>query len=171
MKTEQQIIDDIFQMVKHDRFGHVISGHVYKNGTRPRDSQLEDIVVILTTADAHYQIQNGYITILCYVPDIQPYANGVYVKDGCRLVELEYVAKTFAESLTCAVSNYNFTISRLVSIAIEEIHQHAVSLQLSFRYACNEENDNRPVLATEDEELLVTGCAYLLEDALIELNV
>lgn len=168
MKTEEQVITDMMDMIKADRFAHLINGQVYRQTMRPRNSQMEDITVAVTAIDGDYQIQNGFISVMCYVPDIQPYADGVYVKDSFRIEELQYVAKTFAESLTCEVSNYRFAVRTLTSIPIDEIHQHAISLQLSFQYVCTDD-DEQPVLISEDGDILVTGCAYLTEDALIEI--
>lgn len=47
-KTGKQVQGDIYQLLKDSTLYTMISGDVYRNGYRPRDSRLEDAVVIFT---------------------------------------------------------------------------------------------------------------------------
>ena len=82
-KTSKQIQGDIYNLLKGSALCSMISGDVYRSGYRPRDSRLEDAVVIFTTGLPD-QIQTGVVTVNIYVPDIDPYQNGVLVEDGER---------------------------------------------------------------------------------------
>lgn len=111
-----------------------ISGSVYRNGYRPRDSRLEDAVVTFT-AGLPDQIETGVVTVNIYVPDIDPDDNGTWVEDGCRTEELETLAQQWADSLTAARSNYRFSLQQTIYTETEpEINQHFVVIKLKYQY-------------------------------------
>ena len=91
-KTGKQVQGDVYQMLKDSALCSMISGAVYRGGYRPRDSHKEDVVVIFT-AGIPDQIQTGVVTVNIFVPDIDPYDNGVLVEDGERTAELERYAQ------------------------------------------------------------------------------
>lgn len=68
-KTGKQIQGDIYQLLKDSTLYTLISGEVYRNGYRPRDSRKEDAVVTFT-AGFPTEIQEGVVTVNIYVPDI-----------------------------------------------------------------------------------------------------
>ena len=68
-KTGKQIQGDIRKLLMDSTLYTKISGEVYRNGYRPRDSRREDAVVIFT-AGMPEQIQTGVVTINIFVPDI-----------------------------------------------------------------------------------------------------
>ena len=82
-KTSKQVQGDVYRLLKDSTLYSMISGEVYRQGYRPRDSRLEDAVVIFT-AGLPDQIQTGVVTVHIYCPDIDPYGNGVLVEDGDR---------------------------------------------------------------------------------------
>ena len=47
-KTAKEIVGDIMDLIKADPIAKLVDGRVYRQGFRPRDSKLEDIVVIHT---------------------------------------------------------------------------------------------------------------------------
>ena len=101
-KTGKQVQGDVYQLLKDSTLYTMISGDVYRNGYRPRDSRLEDAVVIFT-AGLPNQIQTGVVTVNIFVPDIDPYDNGVFVEDGQRTEALERLAAEWVYSLTAEV--------------------------------------------------------------------
>jgi len=112
----------------------MITGDVYRYGMRPRDSRLEDAVVIFTTG-VPTQVEEGVVTINIYVPDVDPYENGVLVEDGERTEELEAAAQQWVESLTTSVSNYKFRLQMAIFTEEEpEINQHFVVVRLGYQY-------------------------------------
>ncbi len=132
-KTGQQVEDDIYGMLKNSPIAELINGQIYKDGMRPRDSNLEDAVVKFVTG-LDNQIQTGTVVINIYVPDIDPFDNGVLVRDITRCTEIETTACTWVKSLTTAVSDYRFSLAQTIYTEKEEaIGQHFVSIRLNFQ--------------------------------------
>lgn len=133
-KTAKQIQGDVYQLLKDSTLYTMISGEVYRKGYRPRNSQLEDAVVIFTTG-LPTEIQEGVVTVQLFVPDIDPFDNGVLVEDGQRSEALEKAAAEWVESLTTAVSNYRFKLQQTIYTEEEaEINQHFIVVRLRYRY-------------------------------------
>lgn len=133
MKTGHQIQTDVYNLLRGSSFVEGLSGGLYRQGTRPRDSRLEDCIVIFTTADAE-QVQEGVVTLNVYVPDIYPYTNGLPVENIARCEELEGLLQEWVDSLTAGVSDYLFKLkSAIHTQRDEDIHQSFVVARLSFR--------------------------------------
>lgn len=133
-KTGKQIEGDIYAMLRNSTLSTMISGGVYRKGYRPKDSKLEDAIVIFTGGFST-EIQTGVVTVNIYVPDIDPYDNGTLVEDGGRTAELELLAKEWVKSLTLDRSNYNFSLSQTIYTEEEpSINQHFVVVKLAYRY-------------------------------------
>lgn len=132
MKTSKQIQGDVYRMLKDSLLANEISGGVYRKGMRPRDSRLEDAVVAFT-AGTPGEIQSGVVTINIYIPDIDPYDNGVYVEDGERAEELERLAADWVQDLTADRSDYLFSLQNTITTEEdEEIKQHFVVVKLRY---------------------------------------
>lgn len=133
-KTGKQVQGDIYQLLKDSTLYTMISGDVYRSGYRPRDSRLEDAVVIFT-AGLPDQIQTGVVTVNIFVPDIDPYDNGVLVEDGERTAEVERLAQVWVDSLSAEVSCYKFKLQSTIYTEEEaEINQHFVVVKLGYSY-------------------------------------
>ena len=131
-KTGKEIQGDVLELLKSGSLASAINGGVYRSGYRPRDSRLEDAVVIFTAGLAD-QIQTGVITVNVYFPDIE--LNGVWVEDGVRGQQLERAAQDWVNSLTCGVSNYRFGLQASITTEpAQEIQQHFVVIMLRYRY-------------------------------------
>lgn len=137
--TAKQIQGDVYTFLKDSVLCSMISGDVYRNGLRPRDSGKEDAVVIFTTGLPD-QIQTGVVTVNIYVPDIDPYGNGVLVEDGRRTAELESLAAEWVESLSAGLSNYRFRLQQTIYTEEDaDIRQHFVVVKLRFEYFGNDD--------------------------------
>lgn len=175
-KTGKQIQGDIYRLLRDSTLYTLISGEVYRNGLRPRDSQKEDAVVTFTVGLPD-QIQTGVVTVNIFVPDIDPDDNGTWVEDGRRAEELEKLAQEWADSLTAEVSCYKFKLQQTIYTEAEpEINQHFVVVKLKYEYfgednapiqtpqsamidAQDTDTDDGylPILETEDgEEVIIT---------------
>ena len=131
-KTSREIQGDIYQLLRSSNLRSTISGDVYRDGMRPRDSRLEDAIVIFT-AGLSNQVQTGVVTINVYVPDIDPYGNGVLVEDVERTEQIEKSAQAWVDSLTTAVSCYKFKLQQTIYTETDEsISQHFVVVRLQF---------------------------------------
>lgn len=133
-KTAKQIQGDVYTLLRDSTLCSMISGGVYRNGLRPRDSRLEDAVVTFTTGLPD-QIQTGVVTINIFVPDIDPYENGVMVEDTERTEEVETLAQSWVDSLTCDVSNYRFKLQQTIYTEAEpQTNEHFVVVKLRYSY-------------------------------------
>lgn len=133
-KTSKQVQGDIYRLLKDSTLYTMISGEVYRQGCRPRDSQKEDAVVIFTTGLPN-QVQTGVVTVNIYVPDIDPYNNGVWVEDGERTERIERLAQEWVDSLTAEVSCYLFELQQTIYTEEEaDIGQHFVVVKLKYKY-------------------------------------
>lgn len=139
IKTAKQIQGDVYQLLRNSTLCSMISGDVYRSGLRPRDSKLEDAIVIFTTGLPD-QIQTGVVTINIYFPDIDPYNNGVLVENALRGSQLELLAAEWVDSLKAGVSNYKFELQQTIYTEAEaDINQHFVVVKLKYRYFDNED--------------------------------
>jgi|GEM_PF-164191 len=133
-KTGKKIQSDVYQLLRDSTLYTIISGEVYRGGFRPRDSRLEDAEVIFTTGLTD-QIQSGVVTVNIFVPDIDPWGNGVLVEDSERTEQLEAYAQAWVDSLTAEVSNYKFELQQTIFTEEEpQIHQHFVVVRLRYEY-------------------------------------
>ena len=133
-KTSKQVQGDIYQLLKDSTLYTMISGEVYRQGYRPRDSRKEDAVVIFTTGLPN-QIQTGVVTVNLFVPNIEPYDNGVWVEDGERTERVERLAQEWVDNLTTEVSCYKFKLQQTIYTEEEaEIKQHFVVVKLKYEY-------------------------------------
>lgn len=134
-KTGKQIQGDIYLLLKHSLLAEELSGGVYRNGYRPRDSRLEDAIVTFTAGLSDTDIQTGVVTINIYVPDIDPYDNGVWVEDGQRTEEVEQMAQAWVDDLTADRSNYLFSLKQTITTVEEsETREHFVVIKLGYSY-------------------------------------
>ena len=141
-KTSKQIQGDIYNLMKGSALCSMISGDVYRSGYRPRDSRLEDAVVIFTTGLPD-QIQTGVVTVNIYVPDIDPYQNGVLVEDGERTETIERLAQKWVDGLTTDRSCYKFRLQQTIYTEEEpDIHQHFIVVKLKYEYF---DDDDAPI--------------------------
>lgn len=132
-KTAKQVQTDIIELIRNSELAADISGEVYRNGYRHRDSRLEDIVVTFTTGLPD-EIQTGVVTINVYVPDIDPYGNGVLVEDGERTEALEILSQKWVDSLMGSGTNYVFKLRQTIyTEAEQDINQHFVVIKLGYK--------------------------------------
>lgn len=133
-KTGKEVQSDVMTLLKNSELPSLISGDVYRNGYRPRDSKKEDAIVIFT-AGLPTEIQTGVVTLNIYVPDIDPFANGVLVEDGKRCEVLEQACAFWVNSLNTSLSNYKFELQQTIYTEEEpSISQHFIVVKLKYKY-------------------------------------
>lgn len=132
-KTGKQVQGDLYRILKDSSLYSEISGGVYREGCRPRNSDKEDAVVVFT-AGLVGQVQTGVVTINIYVPGVDPYDNGVFVEDGQRCEELEVLAQAWVDDIVESVNTYEFELDGSISTLWEaEINQSFIVIKLSYR--------------------------------------
>jgi len=134
IRTSKQVQGDIYQFLKDSTLSSMISGAVYRNGMRPRDSRKEDAVVTFV-AGLPGEVQTGVVVVNIYVADVDPWDNGALVEDSGRTEEIELAAAEWVESLTCARSDYKFGLAATIQTYEDApIHQHFVSVRIKYDY-------------------------------------
>lgn len=133
--TGNRVAGDFYRMVKSSALAEAVSGNVYRSPElRPRDSDREDIVVKFK-AGLTGDIQTGEVTVLIFVPDFEPFGNGVLTEDIERTTEIEALAQQWVDSLTADVSCYRLRLVPTIrTVAVAGIPQHAVSIALPYEY-------------------------------------
>lgn len=130
-KNALKIEDDIYNALV-DVFPGIISGTLYKEGTRPTDAKTEDAVIIVSGGDVE-QIQTGRAHINIYVQDIDN-SSGNLVEDKGRLTELSDCDEAIVEALNNALfEEYSFRLNKMTdTFAERDINQHFVNVNLEF---------------------------------------
>lgn len=127
-----EIEADVFKIVSGSGIKKSISGRVYRDGMRPKNAKTEDIVVsFLTGTDG--QIQQGYVLVHVYVPDIlSPNGDGELVKNISRI-------KVLQSAVNDSLSNienpeYLFEITDTPkTYEVEGMRQHFINVRLFYK--------------------------------------
>lgn len=132
--TAKDVQGHFYNLLRQSPLAAGISGGVYRAGFRPRDSRLEDAVVIFT-AGLPDQIESGSVTINVYVADIDPDHDGTWVENGARTAAIERMAADWAGSLTAAGSGFKTSLMQAVHTQEEpQTRQHFVVVRLAYEY-------------------------------------
>ena len=137
--TSKRVQGDIYRLLKRSSLAASLSGQVYRQGMRPRDSRQEDAVVIFTTGLPD-QVQSGVVTVNIFVPDVEGVGTGVLEEDGKRCEEIEAAAAAWVKTLTADKSCYRDTPQQEIYTEDEpETNQHFVVVKLKYRFFDGEE--------------------------------
>jgi len=140
-KTGTQVLTDVYGWLRGSALADMVSGGVYYAETRPRDSKLEDIVVGYL-AGVPADLQQIVVNINIFVPDIDPWDNGVFTPDIARIAAVETAAAEWANSLTVGTTDGKYQVSLYDNIHSGEaagIGQHYINIQLRLRHWSNYE--------------------------------
>lgn len=131
-KTAKEIQGDFISFLRGTTLASAVNGQIYRKGYRPRDSKAEDIVVTFMSGRTS-QIQTGIVLVQIFVPDIDPFNNGVFVEDGARTEQLERTAQDWLNNLNPATINYKISLNGTISTDYDEdINQHFVVMMLDY---------------------------------------
>lgn len=131
IKGKAQIEQDVYDALG-TFFKGKISGELYPSDTRPRDSELEDAVIIASSPSPD-QFQQGRVRILIYVRDIDN-GSGRPVKDAERLQELEQLGEPIMELLNDTLLEYAFTFLTAPDTGHDPATpEHFVNIHLQFK--------------------------------------
>lgn len=121
----------VYHLVKSSDYFKTLNGNIYRGETRPSGSELEDTVIIFSTA-LDGQTQEGVVNINIFVKDI---LNGqILQKDIKRCSEIEELCLSFFNSLKA--NQYKFTLGNVITTYEHnpKINQHFTNLKLNFKY-------------------------------------
>lgn len=127
--TSLEVQNHLYHLLKGSEFAKAVSGTVYHDGTRPRDSKREDLVVKFT-AGVPGDIDEGVATILIYSQPIQ--SRGVLMPNLKRIETLQRLAKEWLDSLTA--SDYIIQLKETIQTHLDpDLEQHFTSVKITYR--------------------------------------
>lgn len=134
MKTGFQVETDFYRAVKNTELYRKIKGDVYRDGLRPRDSKKDDIVIRLTALSVG-QLQEGVLTILVFVPDIEMSGVGNLKRDINRLSKFEDLGAKAVEEIRKELKDeYNeVKLQTGIQSYPDSNEEHFVSIRIQFQ--------------------------------------
>lgn len=134
--TQTEIEDALLSLIDRSVLADAVSGVVCLEGQRPKDSRAEDIVVIFTDS-LPGQTQTGTVTLNVYVPDIDPWQDGTWIKDRRRTGQIEALARNWLATLNDPSHGHCYRYYPKQSVATmgePEINQHFVVVKIGYEY-------------------------------------
>ncbi len=132
--TQRRVERDFRDRILASPLAKEIAGEVYYRGTAPRDFRLEHATVAFTAGHPG-QIESGTVTVNIYVPDIDPYDNGVYMENMARTEILEELASEWAAALEEDDPDYLVSLADSVHTTAEpETDRHFIVVRLNYRH-------------------------------------
>lgn len=134
MKTALEVLLDTKALLEGSRFLQSLNGGIYFEGTRPKDSSKEDLILIYTQGTSQ-QVERGTITIIAFTPDL-PLQGGHTAPNLRRLMDIEKEAAIWVQSLSKGKSGkYLYHLAQAISHYPQtETQQHFVSIKLDYKY-------------------------------------
>lgn len=134
MLTSRQVESDFRARLLSSPLGAAVGGRVYFSGTRPRDSR-DECATVVFTAGLPGQIETGSVTVNVYVPDIDPWGNGMWTEDMERTAEIEAMASEWVDGMSGSDPDYHVTLADSIHTTAEpETRQHFVVARLKYKY-------------------------------------
>lgn len=127
MKTDVEIIDDVFSHLKDTGIKSSISGDIHK-WKRPMESVNEDIVISVL-ANANGQKQEAFVNVNLYVPDIKRKTQ--FEPDTTRLRTLCKTCEAALESVHG--KGYRLTLAEQRVIDVSDLHEHMINNKLLYQ--------------------------------------
>lgn len=131
MKSDIDIKDDIFMLLKGSRLEYEVNGKLSKT-KRPAGSSNEDIVISVL-ANQNGDIQEAFVNVNIYVKDVV--RNNQNEEDTIRLRELCNLAKSILK--IGRGDDFRFTLDSQRVFEVEGKKEHFINNKLLYRQ-CNE---------------------------------
>lgn len=127
MKSDIEIKDILYQIIKGSSLELAITGELYKN-QRPTDSDKEDIVISVLDGLVG-QIQSSVINVNIYVRDV---ARGDdMIENEPRVRELSRLAISTLEDVSGG--EYRFSIEKQQCLKVEGIQEHCINNKINLQ--------------------------------------
>lgn len=132
--TGGQVESDFYALLKDSALVNAITGGLYFETARPRDSRAEDVVIIFTAGEDG-EIKTGKVTLNIYVQDVTPYPNGQRVRDKARIDALSELVGTWIESVRARDTRYRFGLQSTITTDRDEATgEHFIAVHLWYKY-------------------------------------
>ena len=128
MKSDGRIKTDIYRLIKGSNLESIVSGSLSKRG-RPNDSDKEDIVISILE-NGSGQIQEAFVNVNIYVPDIQD-SNGAYIINDIRADELSELAIQLFEVHNGG--SFRFILDRQRVLKVDGKNEHFINNRLLYK--------------------------------------
>ena len=129
MKSDIEIKDDVYNVIKGSALEMAITGKLSKTG-RPFGSNLEDVVVSILD-NGTGQIQEAFVNVNIYVPNLKnDQTNGMEI-DDIRCRELCKLASELLE--VQRGDDYRFTLDKQRVMEVNGKNEHFINNRLLFR--------------------------------------
>lgn len=133
MKTTNQILSDIYNVVKANLDIQALNGTVYKK-TRITNSDLNDTVISLINGVSGKLLNDGAIYIKIFYNDLC--INNSWIEDMSLGSQLEQILIAISETLL-KLNGYSFNVQTREhytdKVELEEVKQHYTILKMNFR--------------------------------------
>lgn len=130
-KSGDQVISDIYNLIRDSGLMSFVNGKLYKDRTaRPLNSSTEDVIISFK-AGLDGQLQAGAAIVDIYVPDIDSGVGGMTK----NIIRAEQISKKCTELFEYRVlGEYYFTLGNMIQTYQEEtIEQHFIRIDLRFK--------------------------------------
>lgn len=132
VKTGSEVEIFVYNLLRNSNIKTVISGDVYRDGYRPKNSQKEDVIVIFT-AGLSNQIQTGVITVLTFVPDIN-IGSGVLAKNGAKTLQVEQWFSEWVKANRITTDYFFQNLDTINTVKDQDTNnQHFVSVKINYQ--------------------------------------
>lgn len=129
MKSDILIKDDIYNHIKRSVLATAVTGKLCKQGVRPKESKLEDVVISLI-ANQNGQLQEAVVNVNIYVEDIKK-SDGQHIENTIRLRELCNVAADVLE--VGRGDDYRFTLESQRVLEVSSAELHVINNRLNYK--------------------------------------
>lgn len=134
-RTGPEVEKDVFDIIAASSLKNKVNGVVCMEDERPKDSELEDIVVKFVSGIPGV-IETGSVAVLIYVKDIDLYGDGTFRQNKPRLKTLSQEAASWVKDISKRSIETGYKFRLLFSINTQEapdIHQHYLSIRLHYK--------------------------------------
>lgn len=134
MKTDIDIKTDIYRVLKSSKLASAVNGEIFRSG-RPDGRNAEDVVIQIPD-NMNGQIQELFVTVNIYVPNIYDNTNDLYVEDESRENELAKMIVPIFDNVSFE-NGFRTELDKQVILPENTIHQHFIYNRILYQF-CNE---------------------------------
>ncbi len=129
MKSDIDIKDDLYTHIKGSELASMVTGTLSKT-LRPAKSDKEDIVISML-ANGNTQIQQAFVNVNIYVPDVL--RNDQYEENTIRLRELCSAASELLE--VGRGDGYRFALEEQRVMEVQGKNEHFINNKILYKFA------------------------------------
>lgn len=133
MKTDNDIKNDVYAILKGSSLGTEVTGSIRKYDRAPGSTK-EDVIISVLANESPRQTQEAFVNVNIYVKDLKLKAGNDYyhAENTLRTEQLSRVVANLFESAVIGES-YRITLDRQRVIAVEPTHEHCISSKLLYQ--------------------------------------